>query len=139
VNPIESARTQIDAVDGLAEVFGAAWDAFEVIQLVANTYADQVTDQYAMWMYAIPPACDGKDALGFAPSTPGGSVPAARLGDLGALTEDQSADALAGLADAVAAKLGVLDGRASTPKDALACTRAIGAARQIRKLLAENG
>jgi hypothetical protein len=139
VNPIESARTQIDAVDGLAEVFGAAWDAFEVIRLVADTYAEQVTDQYAMWMYVIPAACDGRDALGFAPSTASGLVAPARLGDLGGLTEGQSADALAGLADAVAARLDVLDERASTPKDALACNRAIGAARQIHRLLTEDG
>ena len=46
--------------------------AFEVISLAAEGRVDQDTDWFLTWAALIPPACEGRDAVGFAPSVPSG-------------------------------------------------------------------
>lgn len=135
---LDTIRARLDAADDLAAVMGAAWDAFELTRFVAHAYSSQHTSGYAMWMYAIPPACDGRDVLGFAPSVPDGSLVAMDLADLDGFTEYQSADELAALAMAVAAKLHGIVPAAVGTKDANACLRAAQAAETIRGLLIED-
>jgi hypothetical protein len=139
VKSLDAARAQIDTANSAPGVLGAAWDAFELTRLVARAYANRVAYAFAMWTPVIPPACDGRDALGFAPSTSPGPGLVHDLSDLGSTSEDQAADDLADLAVTVAAKLLAISAETVTARDTDAIARAVGCAEELRGLLSQDG
>jgi hypothetical protein len=129
---INSARAQIDAAVDLDAAFGAAWDVFELTRLVARSHADSADRaSFAMWMSVIPPACEGRDAIGFAPSTPPGPGLPSDPDQLEGISEDHAADTLAELAGACAVKLRAFGPRANAAEDTYASARAAEAAEEI--------
>ena len=118
-------------------MLGAAWDTFEAIRLTADAYSGRRTDQFVTWMAVIPPACEGRDAIGFAPSTPPDTALDIDLDGLSQLTEDQALRELARLASSCVARLREL--APVTLKDRAAIARAIEAAEEISGLLTEDG
>lgn len=130
---IDAAHAQVSEATGTGPVLGAAWDAFEVIRLTANAYSSRHTPGFVTWMAVIPPACEGRDAIGFAPSNPPESALVIDPADLGELPEDQAAGKLAALAASCAATLSGL--RPHIAKDSAAITHAITAAEEISGLL----
>lgn len=138
MNAIDSARAQVEMADGVGPVFGAAWDAFDLISLVADRYAEKVTSWFVTWMALIPPACEGRDAVGFAPSVPPCGGTATDLGDLTQAPEDNALHALAELAAACAVKLSDAAADAVSGADASAAARALVAAEEIRGILRES-
>jgi hypothetical protein len=134
---IDSAHEQLVAADEIIAVLGAVWDAFEVTRLTADICSSQRTSTFVTWMAVIPPACEGRDAIGFTlPALPDSELlidPA----DLGTLPEDQAACKLAALAAACEAKLRAI--RAPDLKTRFSTDRAKLAAEEIRRLLAGDG
>jgi hypothetical protein len=135
---IDGTRTRLDAATSLASTLAAGWDAFELIGAVSADYADRVSGAFATWMSAIPPSCEGRDALGFAPSMPEDIAPAAERPDVRTVDEDQAADLLAELAAVLCQQLQAAAAQAVIPEDAKACQRGADAAAEIRELLAQD-
>jgi hypothetical protein len=138
VKAIDAARAQVAAAVTVACVFGAAWDAFEVTRLVARAQGERATGGFAMWTLVLSPACDGRDALGLAPSTPEGPGLPIDLGDLDEFTGDQAAGMLADLAADVTGKLRTITPQLTSPGDTAACVRALQTGEEIRGLLSED-
>jgi hypothetical protein len=138
MNEIDSARAQVEASDGLGPALRAVWWAFELISLTANGYAGQDTDWVLTWMALIAPACEGRDAIGFAPSVPSGEAITIDLAELTGAAEKRAAYALRNLAAICVAKLsGPATGNVAA--DATAAARALVAAEEILRILQETG
>lgn len=138
MNAIHSARAQVEAADRLGPVFGAAWVAFEIIRLAADGFVDQDTDWVLTWTALIPPSCEGRDVIGFAPSVPSGEVVTIDLSDLAQIPEDRAMRLVRELAAACAAKLRELIADPAAA-DATAAARALVTAEEIRGILRESG
>jgi hypothetical protein len=122
-----------------ADIISASWIAFECIRLCANGFADQVTDNFAAWVMAGAPACEGRDALGRAPSMPMAVAHAGPLPQIAAVDEDAAAELVGELATLVAQRLSAAARQATGPEDARACAQAAAAAAEIHGLLAGAG
>ena len=136
---IDGTRTRLYAADGLASKLAVGWDAFELIRAASDDYADRVSGAFATWMSAVAPACEGRDALDFAPSMPKDIAPAAEYPDVATVDEDQAADLLAELAAVLCEQLRAAAADAVLPEDVAACERGADAAAEIRELLARDG
>jgi hypothetical protein len=138
VRQIELARQHLLGADGVPGVLSAGWETFELVIAVAGVSADQSADMYPAFTFARGSAVSGRNAIAFAPSMPAGSVPS---GTPEPVTGDvyQVADAVAGLASALGARLRDAAGRAADAADRDACEDAAGHADQISELLARGG
>jgi hypothetical protein len=134
VKAIEMAGDRLTRAKDLEPVIAAAWEAFEIILAVSYQYGGRKSDWFATWMWAMSPACEGRDALGPAPSRESRRI---RIGpgDLSAVSEDDAADASALLAAQLDEKLRAVTGHAA-PADARACLRAAQSARELREIFA---
>ena len=136
---IDLARQRLLGADGVPGLLSAAWDAFEVIMVVAAASADKSAGLYPAFTFARGSAVSGRNAIAFAPSMPAcyaapPATPAPVTGDV-----HEVADALAGLASALSARLREAAGGAGNAGDRGACQDAAGHADQISKLLARGG
>ena len=124
MHAIASAQARLAAASTQGPVFDAALAAFEVTRLVAHEYSRRHTSSYPMWMYTVPAACDGRDALGFAPTAPDGPLLSAEDIDLDSCSEEEAAaDALADLAASIAGRLRATTAQLDIPGDVAACER----------------
>jgi hypothetical protein len=138
VQEIGSLWARLAAADEVADMLAAGWDTFELVQAVADDYADRAPDTFAAFMFAAVSAAEGRDALGFAPSmptSPGTSVGYARS-DVGDARE--IADELADLVSALKTRLQAATGQADDPGDRRACEHAAREAGRICDLLAQD-
>jgi hypothetical protein len=138
VHAIASVQARLAAASAQGPVLDAALAAFEVTKLIAHEYSRRHTSFYPMWMYAVPAACDGRDALGFAPSVSDGPLPSTEDIDLDSSSEEDAADALADLAASIAGRLRAVAAQLDTPGDVAACENAVGAADTLHGLLAKD-
>src|SRR5260370_25904744 len=120
----------------LSEALTACWAAFEWASQVADSFAEPGSAHFATWMSVTAPACEGRDAVGFAPSMPGAGAELAGPPDLAGLSEAEAAVMLAALAATLQERLHVAAGMAREPGDAAACVRGAGAAAEICELFA---
>jgi hypothetical protein len=139
MNAIDLAHAQMESADGLGPVFGAVWVAFEVIRLASDEFGRQDTDWVLTWTALIPPACEGRDAIGFAPSVPSGEAVTIDLSDLAQVPEEQAMRLVRELAASCAAKLRGVIADSAAAADAVAAARAVVAAEEIRAVLQESG
>lgn len=123
----------------LGDELTASWESFQFIVTVAGHYADQTSGWFAKWMSVIPPACEGRDYLGLAPSMRHEPEEDIEPLDLEALNEDDAARALASIAAALLKHLPAAAAAATDPADARACAKAAEAAAEVRDLLAMDG
>ena len=135
---IELARERLLGADGVPGVLSAGWEIFELVMAVAAVSADQSADMYPAFTFARGSAVSGRNALAFAPSMPAGYAPS---GPPEPVTGDvyQVADAVAGLASALTARLRDAAGHAADAGDRTACENAADHADQITELLARGG
>jgi hypothetical protein len=138
VHAIASVQARLTAASTQGPVFDAALAAFEVTRLIAHEYSRRHTSSYPMWMFTIPAACDGRDALGFAPSAPDGPILGADDIDLDSNSEDEAADALGDLAASLACRLRAMTAQLDIPADIAACESAAGAADTLHGLLVKD-
>lgn len=126
---------RVKAADGLADTPGAGWDAFELIQALADEQAGRASGTFAAFMFAAASAADGLDAVGFAvsmPATPG--EPICRT-DPDAHDVDEVADQLTALVSALGRRLEAAAGHAAALADRQACEHAAREAGRIHDLL----
>lgn len=135
---IELASQRLLGADGIPGVLSAGWEIFELVIAVAAASADQSADMYPAFTFARGSAVSGRNAIAFAPSMPACYAP---CGTPEPVTGDvyQVADAVAGLASALSARLRDAAGQAADAGDGAACENAAGHADQITELLARDG
>jgi len=139
VKEVDLARQRLLGADDVPGLLSAGWDAFEVVIAVAAASADKSAGLYPAFTFARGSAVSGRNAIAFAPSMPTcyaapPAIPAPVTGDVHGV-----ADALAGLASTLSARLQEAAGRADNAGDRGACQDAAGHADQISKLLARGG
>jgi hypothetical protein len=134
---ISSARDRLEQAGDLAEVLEAAYEAFEGMLSVIGPCEDPASGWFAAFVMAAASAADGRDAVAFAPSLPAHAVRRApAVGDqpCGASPGDV-ADAVAGLGQLAAHRLGEAARSAREAGDRAACQDAARCARDICGLL----
>lgn len=132
-------QEHLGIADNPAAVLAAGWDAFEFVREAAAAQAQKTSDGYATWMSVMPPACEGRDALGRAalmPDRPSQDWPRKILVTG---TDDEIAGDLAALAALLARRLRGGAERAARPEDQQAMRRGARAAEEILELLADDG
>jgi hypothetical protein len=136
--PARSIQARIQLASTLPETLAAFFDAFEIIRLAASACVDEVPELFAAFMTTAGAAVDGREAITAAPSLPPGPA------DLqaGALAADASLEetmsALANLGELLADRLSQAAAAATLVADRMACEEAVGAAGQIRHLMARD-
>ena len=140
VQAIDAMRARVDQADGLAGALAVGWDAFELIREAALLGADRAGGLFAAFVLASAAAANGRDVVGFAPSLPPGQAAATDdPGDAVAAEHvEPLADALAGLASALSARLLAAAGLAAAGADRAACRDAAREADTVRALLARG-
>ncbi len=135
---IELASQRLLGAGGVPGVLSAGWEIFELVIAVAAASVDQSADMVPAFTVARGSAASGRNAIAFAPSMPTGYAPS---GTPEPVTGDvyEVADAVAGLASALSARLRDAAGHAADAGDSAACENAAGHADQISKLLARDG
>jgi hypothetical protein len=103
MKPPETIRKHLDEAHSLQGVLAAGWEAFDLIRQIATDRAHGTHGSYATWMSVIPPACEGKEALGRAPSLPPDQDQETAPEDYA--TDDQAAHDVAALAKALGHRL----------------------------------
>src|SRR5260370_38345268 len=84
----------------VSEALTACWAAFEWASQVADSFAEPGSAHFATWLSVIAPACEGRDAVGFAPSMPGAAAELTGPPDLAGGAEVEAAVMLAAVAAA---------------------------------------
>ena len=138
MNQIELARHRLLGADGVPGLLFAGWDIFELVIAVAAASADQSADMYPAFTFARGSAVSGRNAIAFAPSMPACYAPSG-AGEPATGDVYEVADAVAGLASALSARLRDAAGHAADAGDRTACEVAAGHADQISELLARDG
>jgi hypothetical protein len=136
VNRIERIEQQLASAHDIADVLAAGWESFEFVRVLASVCADQAADMYPAFMFAQGSAVSGRNAIAFAPSMPADRAVLLESPALSAGNVDEVADALAGLASALSARLREAAGRADDDGDRVACEQAARDAERISELLA---
>jgi hypothetical protein len=132
----EAVRTRLLAASTPDEVIGASWDAFESIWQCANELAGRATENFAAWASAAAPACEGREALGRAPSMPQAAAAPGLPIWISGTGERVAARMVGELAALLQERLQAAARQPATPGDARACLRALEAAAEIHGLFA---
>jgi len=133
VHTIDAIHERLDAVVDTEGMLTAGSEAFELIHRVCAAYVGNAPESYAMWMSAIPLACEGRDELAC-------GYPVVQLPeDFEAVSEDDAADRLAALAERLGVLLRSAADSAARREDQHACRRAAAVADEIRERLAPDG
>lgn len=101
----EEIEEKFARAEGLADKLAAGREAFQFIVLVADHYSALASEQFAMWMFAISSACEGRDYLGLSPSVRRDPAAYVEIPNLRAVDEDDGADGLAAIAGMLAKRL----------------------------------
>jgi hypothetical protein len=138
VNQIEQMQQHLRAADGMRAVLSAGWEVFELVRAVAAACADQSADMYPAFTFARGAAVSGRNAIAFAPSMPAGYTAPSGMTMTVASDVYEVADAVAGLASDLSARLRETAGLAADSGDRTACGDAAVDAEQISTLLAKG-
>ena len=133
---IEPIEQHLLGADSVADVLAAGWEIFEFVGALAADGAGQATDMYPAFTFARGSAVSGRNAIAFAPSMPAGRPAVSESLALSAGDVYEVADALAGLASALSARLREAAGLAADPDDRVACENAARDAEQVSGFLA---
>jgi hypothetical protein len=138
VRQIKLAERHLSEADGVAGVLAVGWEIFELVGVLAAAGADKAADMYPAFMFARGSAVSGRNAIALAPSLPAdraalSGVPALSAGDV-----EVVADALAGLASALSARLREAARLAADDGDRIACEGAALDADRIGELLVRS-
>jgi hypothetical protein len=135
---VNALHGRLSAVGGVADMLAASWDTFELVQTIADDYAEQAPDMFAAFMFAAAAAANGMDAVGFAPSMPASPGEAAPRAGAGRHDAGEIADELASLMTALTRCLETGASQANDPGDRQACEQAAREADRIRGLLSPD-
>jgi hypothetical protein len=132
----EAIEERLLSAGTVPEALGAGWAAFEWVRVIADSFAVRGTAHFVTWLSVVSPACEGRDAVGFAPSMPGAAAGLAGPPDLAGAGEAEAAVMIAGLTVTLRERLHVAAGAAREPGDVDACVRGSVAAAEIGELFA---
>lgn len=142
MDDIETVRARLEvadlAADGVTGLLEAAWDAFSLLFAVSEELQDRSAELFAAFSFASAAAAAGRVVLWAAPALP--RTCAWETGHEMAVAEDleDTADALARLADILTTRLSSAGRDTEDPADRGACTDAARQAGEIYRLLARG-
>jgi hypothetical protein len=140
VHEAAHAQARVQACGSLPDLLTEAFDAFEVIRLLARSGEEQAPHLLAAFITAADAAVDGREALTIAPSLPTGrSRLAAATVPLADPDPGEVADGLARLATVLAERLTSAAADTTLAGDRAACLEAAQAAQRISQLMARGG
>ena len=132
----QHAQARVQSAGSLPDLLGGAFDAFEVIRILARNGEEQAPHLLATFMTAADAAVDGREAVTIAPSLPAGPSRMATVTVSPSSAEPREvADALAGLATVLDEALTRAAADAALAADQAACQEAAYAARTISQLM----
>jgi hypothetical protein len=120
------------------ELLDAAYEAFEVLLSALEDHEDAGDPRFAAFVMAASCAANGRDAVLFSPSLPPRRLARQPPATLPYGDEKNGADAIAGLAGLVAARLTQAAGWAVLAGDQTGCRDAARYGRQIEAILARG-
>jgi hypothetical protein len=136
----EHALARVEAATSLPGLLAEAFDAFELIRILARSSEDPVPGLLAAFMTAADAAVDGREAVTIAPSLPAGrSRMATTTLSLDGADPSEVADALTSLGVALCERLAAAAADTKLRGDRAACLEAAGAAQRISQLMARGG
>jgi hypothetical protein len=136
VKQIELVRQHLFQAAGVADVLAVSWEIFELVGALAATSAELAADMYPAFTFARGSAVSGRNAIAAAPSLSADRLAVAGTPELAAGDVEEVADALAGLASALSARLREAARLAADDGDRIACESAALDADRISELLA---
>jgi hypothetical protein len=136
VQKIDVLRVRLDAVGCVADTLAAGWDTFELVEVIADDYADRAPDTFAAFLFAAASAAEARDAVGFAPSMPASTGIPVGFAESDSRDMCEVVGELAGLVSILGTRLQAAAHRAGSPGDRQACERAARDAGRICDLLA---
>ena len=140
VHEAEHAEARVQASGSLPDLLAEAFDAFEVIRILARSGEEQAPHLLATFMTAADAAVDGREAITIAPSLPAGrSRMATATKPPAGADPGEIADALARLATVLGQRLTGAAADTALAGDRTACQEAAHAARTISQLMARGG
>jgi hypothetical protein len=139
VEDIDALSARLSAVCTLVDTLAVAWDIFDLVQVVANGYADREPSMFAAFLFTAASAAEGRDAVGFAPSIPDSPGMPVEQPAWDIASPSEIADQVAGLAGVLGRRLDLAAGQAVDLGDRRACAHAARQACQVHDLLAPGG
>ena len=133
------AQARVQSSASLPDLFAEAFDAFEVIRLLARSSEDQLPHLIAAFMTTADAAVDGREALTVAPSLPTGRSRMATATVQSCPDPDEVVDVLAQLGTVLGERLTSAAADTALPGDRAACLEAAHAAHRISQLMARGG
>ena len=127
--------SNLEEADDLTATLASCWDAFEFIQQTASAYAVVGSARCYAFLYALAAACEGRDAVGTAPSMPAGAGTTASVPDPDTTGVDEVAALLTRLAEQIYSKLTTATTLPVHAADREAVLQAAKSAAEIRGLL----
>jgi hypothetical protein len=135
---IELAVQRLLSANSVPDMLSAGWEAFELLRAGSAVYADRSADLYPALTFARGSAVSGRNAIAFASSMPGDYAAPVEAPESEASDVREIADAMAGLASALSARLRDTARVADQAGDRAACEDAAGHADHICELLARG-
>lgn len=134
---ITTARTRLQAADGLAATLDAAYESFESILAVLRHHQDRCGPAFPAFVLAAAAAANGRDWIAEAVSLPPAATPhPAHADPPGASHWVHAAAEISALGRALAGRLELAAAYAAHPRDQTACRHALPCATRISSLLA---
>jgi hypothetical protein len=133
---LDAIATQLRGGKTLAGLLDAAFDAFEIIRLVARASEDLAPDLFAAFITTAGTAVEGRNTLNDAPSLPPATRPPPTITMSSTAGAGHIADELAALATLLAQRLADAGAQTVREGDRAACQHATCAAADIHRLLA---
>jgi hypothetical protein len=138
VKQIELAVQRLLTADSVPAMLSAGWEAFELLRAGASASADRSADLYPAFTFARGSAVSGRNVIAFASSMPGDYAAPVEAPESEASDVHEVADAMAGLASALSARLRDAARVADHADDRAACEEAARHADHICELLARG-
>jgi hypothetical protein len=134
------ARARLDVVANLPDLLAEAFDAFELIRMLARAGEDQMPGLLVSLMFVADAAVDGREAVTGAPSLPvAGSRLMMTTVSIDSADAERVLDVIAGLSVLLAGRLSEASSAETEPADDRAvCRDAAAAAQQIIGLVARG-
>ena len=134
---ITTARTRLEAADGLAATLDAAYESFESILAVLRHHQERSGPAFPAFVLAAAAAANGRDWIAEAVSLPPAAAPhPAHADQPGAGDWVTAAAEIASLGRVLADRLELAAAYAAHPRDQAACRHAWSYATRISSLLA---
>src|ERR1700735_4763657 len=110
-------QARLGAAGNLADILAVGWDAFDLVQAVADSCVDRSPGMFGAFLFAAVWAAEGRDACGFAPSVPAGPGMPVEQAGAGAGDVGEVAGELGGLVAVLGSKLQAAIGLAGDAGD----------------------